>query len=152
MRTTLSSMITITETVITPKPRDEVFAYVADFTTAAEWDPGVVASNRTSGDGGVGTTYSVTASFRGRTVPMTYEVLDHRPLERIVLRGVGSTTEAVDTIEFFDEAGGTKVSYRAEFTMKGLMRLAEPFMGGMFEALGITALDGMAEALGGRRV
>jgi len=30
----------------TPRPPDEVFAYLSDFSTTAEWDPGVVEAER----------------------------------------------------------------------------------------------------------
>ena len=72
-------MITIQETATTARPRPEAFAYVADFTTAAEWDPGLRYSERVSGDGGVGTRYRVGATFAGRVVPMIYEVIEHGP-------------------------------------------------------------------------
>lgn len=142
-------MITITETVTTTKPRSEVFAYLADFSTVAEWDPGIVSSQRTSGDGGVGTTYAVTATFSGREVPMTYEVVDMTPPERIVVRGAAKNVDALDTIECLDHGEGTRVVYTAEFRLKGLLRFAEPFLGGTFRRLGATAMSGMERALNG---
>ena len=46
----------IERTVTVDRPPAEVFAYLADFTTTTEWDPGTVRTTRESGDGGVGTT------------------------------------------------------------------------------------------------
>ena len=43
-----------------------VFAYLSDFTTTNEWDPGTVRTTRVSGDGGVGTTYHNVSKFAGR--------------------------------------------------------------------------------------
>jgi len=140
-------MISIRESITTTRPREEAFAYVADFRTVAEWDPGIEASERTGGEGGVGTTYRVTAAFRGRSIPMTYEVTEHERPDRIVLRGEGAAVHAVDTIEFFDHDGGTRIVYSADFRMKGLFRLAEPFMGGMFRDLGHKAIAGLDRAL-----
>jgi len=142
-------MISITETVTTDKPRDEVFAYLADFTTVSEWDPGIISSERTSGDGGMGTTYAVTSDFRGRKVDLVYEVVDYQEPEVIVLRGTANSVEALDRIEFHAHGDGTRVVYNAEFTMKGLLRFAEPFMGGMFTKLGRKAIAGMDRALNG---
>jgi carbon monoxide dehydrogenase subunit G len=142
-------MIRIQGTVVSPRPPEDSFAYVSDFTTVAEWDPGIASSERTSGEGGVGTTYHVVATFRGRPVPMTYEVAELRPQERIVVHGTGSAVDAVDTIEFFPDDAGTRIVYTAEFRMKGLLRLAEPFMRGMFDALGEKAISGLRTALGG---
>jgi carbon monoxide dehydrogenase subunit G len=142
-------MIRIHETVVSPRPVEDVFAYVADFTTVTEWDPGIASSERTSGEGGVGTTYDVVATFRGREVPMTYEVAEYEAPARIVLHGSGSAVDAVDTIEFFADGGGSRVVYTAEFRLKGLLRFAEPFMGGMFDSLGKKAIGGLRSALGG---
>jgi carbon monoxide dehydrogenase subunit G len=140
-------MITITETITTTKPRPEVFAYLSDFTAVAEWDPGIASSDRTSGDGGVGSVYEVIATFSGREIPMTYEVLEMTPPERIVLRGAGRSVVALDTIECLDHNDGTRVVYTAEFRLKGVMRLVEPFLGGTFRRLGRTAIEGLARAL-----
>jgi carbon monoxide dehydrogenase subunit G len=140
-------MFTLTGTVITSRPRDEVFAYVADFSTSAEWDPGIAAARRVAGDGGVGTTYAVTATFNGREVAMTYEVTEQVAPERIVLQGTGAAVTAVDTIEVFDREGGARVEYRAELALKGIMRLAAPFLGGAMRRLGERAIGGLEAAL-----
>jgi carbon monoxide dehydrogenase subunit G len=142
-------MIRYQETVVSPRPPEDVFAYVSDFTTVVEWDPGIASSERSSGEGGVGTTYDVVATFRGREVPMTYEVVEYREPSQIVLRGTGSSVEALDTIDFSADGAGTRLVYTAEFRMKGLLRFAEPFMRGMFDSLGKKAIGGLRSALGG---
>jgi carbon monoxide dehydrogenase subunit G len=141
-------MITIEESVTTPRPRPEVFAYVADFTKVAEWDPGIRSSVRASGDGGVGTRYDVGATFAGRVVPMTYEVVEHAVPARIVLRGLAATVEAVDSISFEETAGGgTRVTYRADFTLKGGLRYFGLVMKPLFGRLGRKAIGGLRQAL-----
>jgi hypothetical protein len=141
-------MITIRETVATPCPRPEVFAYVADFTKAAEWDPGIRSSVQVSGDGGVGTRYEVGAAFAGRVVPMTYEVIELAAPTRIVLRGQAGTVATVDSISFEDlPGGGTRVVYRADFTLKGALRYFGFLMRPLFGRLGRRAIGGLGEAL-----
>lgn len=143
-------MISIQETVTTPRPRAEVFAYVADFSKVAEWDPGIASARRVEGDGGVGTRYEVGASFTGRVVPMTYEVVEHVPPTRIVLRGRAATLDAVDDIRFADlEGGGTRVNYRADFTLKGPLRFFALPMRPLFARLGRKAIAGLGRALNG---
>src|SRR5690348_1031446 len=44
----------IERTVETPTPIEAVFAYLSDFTTTTEWDPGTVETTRRTGDGGLG--------------------------------------------------------------------------------------------------
>ena len=55
-----------------------VFDYLSDFTHTNEWDPGTVETRRTSGDGGVGTTYANTSEFMGRRSELTYETVELR--------------------------------------------------------------------------
>jgi hypothetical protein len=42
---------------------------------------------------------------------------------------------------------GSEVHYNAEFTLKGLLKLATPFVGPMFEKLGDPAAEGMRKQL-----
>ncbi|HSG80593.1 MAG TPA: SRPBCC family protein [Acidimicrobiia bacterium] len=142
-------MIRIEETVLTPKPRNEVFAYVADFSTTAEWDPGIRTAVRTAGDGGVGTTYDLEATFMGRTVPVIYEVLESVENERFVIKGENDSFIGLDTITFHDRDGATEIVYVAEFTMKGVLRFAELLLRPVFNALGKKAVGGLDNVLNG---
>ena len=40
---------------------------------------------------------------------------------------------------------------RADFKLKGVLRLAEPFLGGTFKTLALKALAGLAAKLGAER-
>ena len=59
-------MITMQRELTTDSAPDAVFAYLADFTTTEQWDPGTVRTVRIAGDGGVGTRYANTSRFAGR--------------------------------------------------------------------------------------
>jgi len=142
-------MIRIEETVITPKPLGDVFTYVADFSTTAEWDPGIHSAVRSSGDGGVGTRYDLVASFMGRTVPVTYEVLEVAEDERFVIKGENASFVGLDTITFHDRDGATEIVYVAEFTMKGFLRFVEPLLKPVFNSLGKKAVGGLDRVLNG---
>ena len=139
----------VTEVIEVPRSPEESFAYVADFTTVAEWDPGIHASRKVSGDGGVGSVYEVQAEFRGKTMPFTYTVTAFEQGRRIVLDGVGEKATSLDTISFEPAAdGGTRITYSADFKLKGVLRVAEPFLGGTFKTLAKKALEGLAAKLG----
>lgn len=141
-------MARFVEVIEVTRPLDEAFGYVADFTTAAEWDPGILSSRRTSGDGGVGTTYAVEAEFRGRTLPFAYTVTALEPGRRIVLRGEGDKATSDDDIAFEATAdGGTRITYDADLRMKGVLRAVEPFLGGAIRTMGAKALAGLKAAL-----
>ncbi len=142
----------VSEVIEVPRSIEESFAYVADFTTVAEWDPGIHESRKVSGDGGVGTVYDVQAAFRGKTMPFTYTVTELEENRRIVLDGVGEKATSVDTIAFEAAGdGGTRITYTADFKLKGVLRVAEPFLGSTFKSLARKALEGLEAKLGAAR-
>jgi uncharacterized protein YndB with AHSA1/START domain len=116
------------KTVIVDKPLDAVFAYLSDFTTTTEWDPGTVVTVTQHGEGGAGTTYLNTSAFLGRETQLTYVVREFVPGERIRLRGENKTVIAVDTMTFRSVDAGTEVTYTAEFTFKRLGKQAQAGM------------------------
>jgi len=142
----------VTEVIEVPRSLEESFAYVARFTAVVEWDPGIHSSRRPSGDGGVGTLHEVQAEFRGKTMPCIYTVTALEQNRRIVLDGVGEKATSFDTIAF-DRAGdgSTRITYTADLEFKGVLRLAEPFLGGTFKTLAREALAGLAAKLGAER-
>ncbi|WP_371403975.1 SRPBCC family protein [Kribbella sp. NBC_00662] len=141
-------MIVIEREVPVAADPERVFDYLADFTTTEEWDPGTVRTVLLQGDGGVGTTYRNTSRFAGRETELIYEVVECIRPDRIVLRGENRTVVAHDTMSFRTEANITRVVYRAEFQLKGLARLAEPFFRKPFDRLGEEAEQGLRDALG----
>ena len=126
------------------------FAYLSDFTTTTEWDPGTVSTVRAEGDGGVGTVYLNTSSFAGRQTELTYVVTDLRAPELIALRGENSTLVAIDTMTVEPAQGGTLVTYTADFRFKGAWKLVAPFLRPAFRRLGDEAQAGLQTALDGR--
>ena len=134
-------------TVTVQKPLNKVFAYLSDFTTTTEWDPGTVETIRTSGDGTFGTEYLNTSTFAGRTTQLTYVVQELVPNQRISLRGKNTTVIAHDTMTFRQTENGTEVTYTADFAFKGIARLLAPLLRPAFNRLGDRAQTGMAAAL-----
>jgi uncharacterized protein YndB with AHSA1/START domain len=141
-------MIVIEREVTVAAPVSRVFDYLSDFTTTEEWDPGTVRTLRLDGDGGIGTTYQNISSFAGRETELTYAVEECRRPFRLVLRGENRTVVARDTMTFHREPFGTRLTYRAEFRLKGLARIAEPFLRTPFRRLGNEAEDGLRDVLG----
>ena len=137
----------ITRSVETAASPTAVFAYLSDFTTTTEWDPGTVRTTRVSGEGGVGTTYHNVSKFAGRETELTYAVTEHQPDTRFALRGENKTVIARDTMEMSPSGTGTRVTYTADFEFKGLAKYAAPFMGSAFRKLGDEAEHGLREAL-----
>lgn len=139
----------LSRTITTTAPRDEVFSYLADFSNGPEWDPGQESSTPRSDAGPhVGQIYDVMVLWGDRRLPMTYEVTAIDPGTSITLAGEGSTTRAIDTIEVVDVAdGGCAVTYTADIRLKGLLKVAEPFLGSKFDELADHAEAGIAQQL-----
>ena len=137
----------IVRTVTVDRPLDTVFAYLSDFTTTNEWDPGTVRTVVVTGDGGVGTRYRNTSRFLGRSTELDYLVTAKVPGERFALRGENSTVVAHDTMTFAREGTGTTVTYHAAFRLKGLARFVAPLLAPAFRKLGDEAEHGLRDAL-----
>jgi len=141
-------MAMLREQIETSLPLDQAFAFVADFSNAAQWDPGVASSERSNeGPVGIGARYRLGVRQRGRTVPMEYEIIVFEPSRRVVLKGTGSGVAAVDDIRFEAAGTGTRIDYIADIRLRGLMRLAAPFAGSAFARIARDARDGMQRTL-----
>ncbi|MFE0700906.1 SRPBCC family protein [Streptomyces sp. NPDC058872] len=135
--------ISVERSFVVPRARSELMAYLEDFTRTEEWDPGTVSCVRLD-DGPVrpGSRWRNTSRFRGRTTELTYELVAREPA-RLVFVGENKTVTARDDLTFRAEGTGTRLTYRATLTFKGLARLAAPFLRTEFERLA----DEVAERL-----
>ena len=144
-------MTRLRESIDTPLPIDDAFAFVADFANAAHWDPGVATSERLAGGpAALGTRYRLGIRMRGRVVPMEYRITSVEPPRRVVLAGEGSNVSAVDEIRFEPSGSGTRIDYTADIRLGGWMRLVAPFAGGAFRKIARDALTGMRATLEAR--
>ena len=137
------------EQIEVPRPLPEAFAYVAEFSNAERWDPGI-AESRKVGDAsvGTGTRFDVVALFRGKRIPFRYEVTAFEENRRLVLEGEGDNALSTDEIAFEASGDGTRITYEADLRMKGLYRVAEPFLRGTMAEMGRKALAGLQAELG----
>lgn len=141
-------MPVITETVETDLHVEAAFDYVADFENIVEWDPGVTAVRKTTeGPPAVGTEYDLDLSYGGSPITMTYRITEWDPPRRVILEGDGDRTFAVDRISFLPSGTGSSVEYQADIRMKGIYRVAEPFLGKLFRKIGDGAVEGLDQRL-----
>ena len=87
------------------------------------------------------------ALFRGRRQRFEYVVTAFEEGARIALRGEGEKAVSDDVITVAAGESGTRVAYEADLRLKGVYRVAEPFLGPTFERMGDAALDGLAARL-----
>lgn len=141
-------MAILRERIETALPIDRAFAFVADFSNAERWDPGVVSSVRSDpGPVGIGARYRLGVRLRGKTASMDYQIAVFEPSRRVVLAGTGSGVSAVDDITFESTETGTRIDYVADIRLRGVMRLAAPFAGRAFARIARDARDGMQRTL-----
>lgn len=145
-------MTTLNERIDTTLPTEAAFDYVADFANSEEWDPGVETAERLDeGPVGVGSRYRLGVHLGGRVAPMEYRITEFERPRRVVLVGEGSGVSAVDDIRFAPAAGGgTRIDYTADIRLGGLLRFAQPFLGGAFANVARKAADGMRRTLAER--
>lgn len=144
-------MTVLRETIRVKRPAEEAFAYVADFTTTAEWDATAKkAVKLTSGPVAVGTRFLVTCAMPLGTIDIEYEVAALDVPNRIVLRGRSRFFDITDTISFTQTGATTRIDYEAAFEFRPFIR---PFTGAMqsgLQQMGKDSLAGLKSALDDR--
>jgi carbon monoxide dehydrogenase subunit G len=145
-------MTRFTRQIDVPTPPDDTFAYVADFSTTAEWDPGIAEARRLDdGPLRVGSRFEVAYGFGKRRLPIAYTITAFVPPSRIVLEGIGARFRGTDDIRFAPGPhGGTRIRYIAELELRGIARAAEPLMRGRFEKVVDDGSSGLATTLRAR--
>ena len=140
-------MPAIDRTITVTGDQQQVWDYLADFTTTEEWDPPTRSTERTSGDGGVGTTYRNVSRLLGKDAEVTYTVVAHEAPHRLELDGVAGSVDLHDTIWVSQDGDRVSVRYRAEFHPHGVARLVEPLLPVGLKRLGDEAAAQLEECL-----
>ncbi len=142
-------MARYTDTLESPRAVAEVFAYLSDFSTTREWDPGVEeAEQLDAGPVRRGSRFRIVARFLGRRAELVYEITEFRYGEVVTLRGENATVVSLDTMTFAETlGGGTRMTYDARLTLKGPLRVLDPLLGVAFRRVGDRAANGLREWL-----
>ncbi len=135
-------------TIETHRSPEEVFAYLSDFSTAQEWDPGVIQAARLgSGPIGTGTQFRLVAKFMGRRTPLTYRIAEYDPPRMVTFVGENGTVTSRDQLVFEPAANGTRVTYDADLQLKGSLRILDLLLQVAFKRTGDRALEGLRGVL-----
>ena len=139
--------------VHTPMNAEEAFAYMSDLRNFAEWDPGVSKVEQVVGEGG-GPDTEFDVTVKGFTGPLTlrYVTIEHDPDSRALVRAESSMLTSVDLILVRPADTGSVVTYDAELTLNGVLKLADPLLGLAFGRIGDRAASGLVAALDGELV
>jgi Polyketide cyclase / dehydrase and lipid transport len=135
-------------TVPSHRPAAETFTYLATFSNAAEWDPGVLVGEQLdAGPVTVGTRFRLVVPFLGLRMLLTYHVTSYQPGREVVLAAASALLRASDRIVVTGGADGSVVSYQAEVRLRGLLHLLDPILRPGFRAVADRAAAGLAQAL-----
>ncbi len=128
----------------------EAFELIADLSNLAKWDPGVISSEQTSGEGiELGATYDVEVPVGRGTSVLTYGVTHVTPARLLRVIGEDRRFRSVDVIEVEPTADGSIITYDATLTLKGALSFANRLLTRRFQRIGNAAARGLAEAVEG---
>jgi carbon monoxide dehydrogenase subunit G len=139
----------VERTIQTSCPQDVAFDHVADFSTTQGWDPGIPSAERMDdGPVGQGSKFRLVSRFNETEQTLIYEITEYDRPNAVTLVGDGGNFHGVDRITFAPGGSeGTVVTYSADLSLKGLARLAQPFIKGQLDAMSDRAVAGLKDAL-----
>ncbi len=142
-------MTTYETRIQSPWTAADAFDYLSDLRNFEDWDPGTKQAVQVSGDGpGLGSRYELTVG----KATLTYEVEEHDRPTRVRARGTDRFFTSIDTISVTPDEGGSVVTYHADLTLNGPLRIGDPILGLFFHRMGEKAADSLATKLDGARI
>ena len=138
-------------TVESRSSASETFGYLATFSNAAEWDPGVHAGEQLDpGPVRVGSRFRLVVPFLRVRTSLTYQVIRFVPDREVLLHAANGVLQSTDRIVVTGAADGSTVSYEAEVRLRGPLQVLDPLLRPGFRAVAERAAAGLAHALSGR--
>jgi uncharacterized protein YndB with AHSA1/START domain len=123
-------MAPITTSIELPRPADEVFAYVTDPSTMAEWQQGCVSGHMDGPVTGVGSKCTTIRKIGGREREVTTEITEYDPPQRWADRGIEGPIRAIVavTVEPLADMSRSRLTIELDFTGHGIGRLLVPLI------------------------
>lgn len=112
-----------------PFPRPVVAAYAGDPGNAPDWYANIDSVRwQTPPPVAVGSRMDFEARFLGRRLAYTYEVVEHVPGERLVMRTADGPFPMETTYAWSEDPAGTEMRLRNRGTPTGFAKVAAPVM------------------------
>lgn len=115
--------------VVISRPREEVFAFIADARNRPRWDDSVDSEELTSPEPiGVGTTVRTKLRSMGRDYEYTWEVVEHQPPDRQTIQSTSGPMST--TLAYRLDPGDDETTVRFSVTGRpaGVLRLLQPLI------------------------
>ena len=110
-------------------PREAVAAFAGDPDNATRWYQNIRSVEwETEPPLQLGSRVAFVASFLGRRLAYTYEVVELAPTERLVMRTAQGPFPMTTTYEWEDAAGGTRMTLRNAGEPAGFPRIGAPML------------------------
>jgi hypothetical protein len=136
-----------------PKSQAEAFAYMADLSNFAAWDPGVVRVEQVAGKGaGPDAVFDVDVKSVGKPLTLRYRTTFHDSPKTVVVRAQSRLLTSLDTISVRADGTGSIVTYDAELSLNGIFGVADSLVRLAFNRIGDRAAVGLVKALEGERL
>jgi hypothetical protein len=135
-------------TAKSPMTPEQTFEYLADFSTAAEWDANTKSSDLVSGEAtSEGAEYRVVTEFAGRDLTLTYRTTELQRPGKIVFQSGTAVADIEDVITITPDGSGSKVSYEANIKPKSIAIVLDPLFSLIFKRVGDRAAKSLKETL-----
>jgi hypothetical protein len=143
-------MARFTASIWSARSAEETLAYMADFTNAASWDPGVIGARALDAEPvREGSRFALDFRFGASIVPLEYAVTALQEGRSVTLRAERPSFTVEDVISVEPVEGGSRVRYQATMTLRGPMRLLAPVLGWVFRRGAAKAARSLASVLAG---
>ena len=115
--------------VVVARPRDEVFAYIADARNRPQWDDSVDSEELTSPEPiGVGTTIRTRLRSMGRDYQYDWRIVEHQPPSRVVIESTAGPFPTTLVFDIGERDGGSLVEFSVTGRPEGALRLLQPLI------------------------
>jgi carbon monoxide dehydrogenase subunit G len=115
--------------VVISRPRDEVFAFVADARNRPRWDDSVDSEQLTSPEPiGVGTTVRTRLRSMGRDHQIDWLVVEHEPAARMTIESTSGPMSTTLAYRLEERGNATSVQFSVTGRPRGVLRLLQPLV------------------------
>ena len=128
----------------TTQSPEQVFDYLARFSSVAEWDASVVSAEMLTPEPvEAGSEFKVVVRSLGRELPFVYRISTFDRPHVVKLVADTGRLRSEDTITVDREGEGSRVIYDARLTAQGVARLADPLLAVALRRIGDAAAAGL---------
>jgi uncharacterized membrane protein len=141
--------VDVESTIEIARPRLQVAVFACDPDNATQWYENIKSVEwQTPPPAAVGSRISFVATFLGRRLAYTYEIVELVPGERLVMRTAEGPFPMETTYEFQDAPdGGTRMTLRNRGEPSGFAKVGAPLMGSAVRRANRKDLERLKELL-----